>query len=242
MKVVKIDTPIMGNVNMHCDTCIDPKLEKYEAIKCAFSQCNFSLVCGKMGAGKSTLLINLIRGPLEYCYHHIYVIIPEISLHSIAPKDNIFVNRIPKDCLYHEYSESVLEELYEKLLEHGRNNEFSLLVVDDMGSLFRKAKAEEVVLNRIITKMRHLKVSVMLLAQNIYQLPKRWREVATNVITYNLGKSQMEKIFNEFYDYSDKEFQQIMKLYKHPHDWLMMNLKHKRLFYKLEGEVVFEET
>jgi hypothetical protein len=110
-----------------------------------------------------------------------------------------------------------------------------------MGALFRKDKQAEVVLNRIITKLRHLKVTVMLLAQNIYQLPKRWREVATNVITYNLGKSQMEKIFNEFYDYKEKEFQQIMKLYKHPHDWLLMNLKHKRLFYKFEGEVIFEE-
>jgi len=241
MKVLKIEPPVMGKVDMMCDKCIDPKLEKYEAVKCAFSQCNFTLLVAKMGGGKTTLAINLIRGPLEYVYHNIYVIIPEISLHSIAPKDNIFINRIPKECLFHEYSEEVLTELYERLLEHGNNNEFSLLVIDDMGALFRKDKGAEVVLNRIITKLRHLKVTVMLLAQNIYQLPKRWREVATNVITYNLGKSQMEKIFNEFYDYKEKEFQQIMKLYKHPHDWLLMNLKHKRLFYKFEGEVIFEE-
>ena len=241
MKVLKIEPPTMGKVEMMCDKCIDPKLEKYEAVKCAFSQCNFTLVCGKIGQGKTTLAINLIRNPLEYVYHHIYVIIPEISLHSIAPKDNIFINRIPDDCIYHEYSESVLNELYERLLEHGKNNEFSLLVIDDMGALFRKDKGAEVVLNRIITKLRHLKVTVMLLAQNIYQLPKRWREGATNLITYNLGKSQMEKIFKEFFDYKEKEFQQIMKLYKHPHDWLLMNLKYKRLFYQFEGEVVFEE-
>lgn len=241
MKVLKIEPPEMGHVTMSCDKSIDPKLEKYEAIKCAFSQCNFSLVCGKMGQGKTTLAINLIRGPLSHCYNHIYVIIPEISLHSISPKDNIFINRIPEECVYHEYNESILTELYEKLLEHGQNNEFSLLVIDDMGALFRKDKTAEVVLNRIITKIRHLKATVMLLAQNIYQLPKRWREVATNVITYNLGKSQMSKIFNEFYDYKEKEFQEIMKLYKHPHDWLLMNLKHKRLFFKLEGEVIFEE-
>ena len=241
MKILKLETPKMGNVNMKCDTIIDPKLEKYDAVKCAFSQCNFTILCGKMGQGKTSLAINLLRNPLHKCFHNIYVIIPEISLHSIAPKDNIFVNNIPEEYVYHEYNEKVLDELYQKLLEHAQENEFSFLLIDDMGALFRKDKQAEVVLNRIITKMRHLKVSVMLLAQNVYQLPKKWREVSTNLITYNLGKSQMEKIFNEFYDYDEKQYKQIMKLYKDPHDWLLLNLKHRRLFYKFDAEIVFEE-
>jgi hypothetical protein len=153
----------------------------------------------------------------------------------------VFINNIPDECLYHDYNESILEELYGKLLEHANNNEFSLLLIDDYGAMFRKDKLAEVVLNRMITKMRHLKTTIMLLAQNIYQLPKRWREVATNLITYNLGKSQMGKIFDEFYDYKESQFNQIMKLYKEPHDWLILNLKHKRLFYKFDAEVVFEE-
>jgi len=226
---------------MKCDTIIDPKLEKYDAVRCAFSQCNFTILCGKMGQGKTSLAINLLRGPLHKCYHNMYVIIPEISLHSIAPKDNIFINNVPEECLYHEYSEAVLEDIYTKLLEHAHENEFSFLLIDDMGALFRKDKQAEVVLNKIITKMRHLKTTVMLLGQNIYQLPKKWREVATNLITYNLGKSQMAKIFEEFYDYDEKQYKQIMKLYKNPHDWLLLNLKHRRLFFKFDAEVIFEE-
>jgi hypothetical protein len=241
MKILKLEAPKMGNVNMKCDVCIDPKLEKYDAIKCAFSQCNFTILCGTMGSGKTSLAINLMRGPLHKCYHNIYVIIPEISLHSIAPKDNIFVNNIPEDYVYHEYNEDTLTEIYDKLIEHANDNEFSLLLIDDMGALFRKDKTAEVVLNRMITKMRHIKTTIMLLAQNVYQLPKKWREIATNLITYNLGKSQMEKIFNEFYDYDEKQYKQIMKLYKAPHDWLLLNLKHKRLFFKFDAEVIFEE-
>ena len=241
MKILKLETPKMGNVNMICDTIIDSKLEKYEAVKCAFSKCNFTIIAGKTGQGKTSLAINLLRNPLHKCYHNIYVIIPEISLHSIAPKDNIFVNNIPEECVYHEYNEAVLEEIYQKLEEHANNNEFSLLLVDDMGALFRKQKEAEVVLNLMITKNRHLKTTIMLLAQNIYQLPKKWREGTHNLITYNLGKSQMNKIFNEFYDYSDKQYNQIMKQYKNPHDWLLLNLKHKRLFYKFDAEIVFEE-
>lgn len=67
------------------------------------------------------------------------------------------------------------------------------------------------------------------------------REIATNLITYNLGKSQMSKIFNEFYDYKEDEYNQIMKLYKQPHDWLLLNLKHNRLFFKFEKEVIFKD-
>jgi mRNA-degrading endonuclease RelE of RelBE toxin-antitoxin system len=81
--------------------------------------------------------------------------------------------------------------------------------------------------------------SILLLTQNIYQNPKKWREVATNLICFDLGKSQMEKIFNEFFDYKKEQFDAIMKLYKNPWDYLLLNLKHKRLFFDF-NEIVFE--
>ena len=241
MQVLNLVKPKMGNVTMMCDQIIDDKLTKYPAVECAFSQCSFTLICGKMGQGKTSLLISLMRGPLRKCYHNLYTIIPEVSLHSISKKDNIFVNNVEPENIYHEYNEDVLEELYEKLLAHANEDEFSILAIDDMGALFKKDKRAAVILNRMITKLRHLKTTIILLAQNIYQLPKQWREISTNLITYNLGKSQMKKIFDEFYDYKEDEFQQIMKLYKEPHDWLLLNLKHKRLFYKFDKEIVFRE-
>jgi hypothetical protein len=67
------------------------------------------------------------------------------------------------------------------------------------------------------------------------------REIATNLITYNLGKSQMFKLFKEFFDYNEEQYNQIMKLYKNPHDWLLLNLKQRRLFFKFEKEIVFKE-
>jgi DNA replication protein DnaC len=241
MQVLNLVKPKMGNVTMMCDQIIDDKLTKYPAVECAFSQCNFTLLCGKMGQGKTSMLISLLRGPWKKCFHNIYTIIPEVSLHSISKKDNIFINNMEQENIYHEYNEEILEELYGKLLAHANEDEYSLLAIDDMGALFKKDKRALVVLNRIITKMRHLKTTVILLCQNIYQLPKTWREIATNLITYNLGKSQMAKIFAEFYDYKENEFQQIMKLYKNPHDWLLLNLKFNRLFFGFEKEILFSE-
>jgi len=242
MQVLSLKTPKLERTKMICDDCIDPKMAKYPAVECAFSQCNFTILAGKMGQGKTSLFISMMRkgGPLYHCYNNIYTIIPEVSLHSIAKKDNIFLNNLEEDSLYHEYNTDVLEELYQKLEGHANENEYSMLCIDDMGPLFRR-KDTLVLLNKIITKMRHLKTTVILLCQNIYQLPKLLREIATNLITYNLGKSQMAKIFEEFYNYKDTQFRQIMKLYKNPHDWLLLNLKFNRLFYKFDSEVVFAE-
>jgi hypothetical protein len=49
----------------------------------------------------------------------------------------------------------------------------------------------------------------------------------------------MEKIFNEFFDYKKEQFDEIMKLYKNPWDYLLLNLKHKRLFFDF-NEIGFE--
>ena len=241
MQVISLVPPKMGKVNMMCDQIIDEKLTKYPAVESAFSRCNFTILAGTMGQGKTTLAINLMRGPLKKCYNNIYTIIPEISLHSISPKDNIFMNNMEEENVYNEYNADVLQEIYEKLEGHANENEFSLLVIDDMGAVFKRDKQALVILNRIITKIRHLKTTVILLAQNIYQLPKQMREIATNLITYNLGKSQMFKLFKEFFDYNEDQYNQIMKLYKNPHDWLLLNLKQRRLFFKFEKEIVFSE-
>jgi uncharacterized protein YejL (UPF0352 family) len=151
------------------------------------------------------------------------------------------MNNMEEENVYNEYNADVLQEIYEKLEGHANENEFSLLVIDDMGAVFKRDKQALVILNRIITKIRHLKTTVILLAQNIYQLPKQMREIATNLITYNLGKSQMFKLFKEFFDYNEDQYNQIMKLYKNPHDWLLLNLKQRRLFFKFEKEIVFSE-
>jgi len=242
MQVIHLKKPKLGDVNMMCDSTIDRKMLKYPAVECAFSNCNFTIISGKMGQGKTSLYINLMRkdGPLFQCYHHVYTIIPEVSLLSIDHKDNIFLNNMEPEDLYHEYTPDVLEELYHKVEENSRHKEFSMICIDDMGPLFRR-KDTLVLLNRLIVKMRHFKTTIVLLCQNIYQLPKQLREIATNLITYNLGKSQMSKIFNEFFNYKDEQFQQIMKLYKEPHDWLLLNLKHQRLFFKLDKEILFSD-
>jgi len=241
MIIKKLSKPKMMPVMMKCDTAIDKKLEEHESIKCCFSRYSFTIIGGKMGSGKTSTTTSLLRDVFNQCFHNIFIIIPENSLHSIPEKDNMF---LPKENeskkIYHEYNEEVLQEILDQLHDEAADNYSSLLIIDDMGSKFKQDKRAENVLNTIIIRMRHLRCSIILLTQNIYQNPKKWREIATNLIAFNLGKSQMQKIFDEFFDYKKDEFDQIMKLYKNPWDYLLLNLKHKRLFFDF-NEILFEE-
>jgi hypothetical protein len=232
MQIIKHSKPNIKPVMMTCDKSIDKKLEQHEAIKVCFSRYSFSIIAGKMGSGKTSTTLSLLRGVFSGCFHNIFIIIPENSLHSIPEKDNLF---LPKEneskYIYHEYNEESLTEILEQLETDSGDGYSSLLIVDDFGSSFKTDKSAERLLNKIIIRMRHLKTSIILLTQNIYQNPKKWREVATNLICFDLGKSQMEKIFNEFFDYKREQFDEVMKLYKNPWDYLLLNLKHKRLFF-----------
>jgi DNA replication protein DnaC len=241
MIIKKLSKPIMKPVLMTCDSAIDKKLEDHEAVKVCFSRYSFTIIAGKMGSGKTSTTLSLLRDVFSQCFHNIFIIIPENSLHSIPEKDNHFLPK-ENECkyIYHEYNAETLQEILDQLQDESADGYSSLLVIDDMGSKFKQDKTAENLLNNIIIRMRHLKTSIILLTQNIYQNPKKWREVCTNLICFDLGKSQMEKIFNEFFDYKKDQFDEIMKLYKNPWDYLLLNLKHKRLFFDY-NEILFDD-
>lgn len=239
MHIKELKKPKFNNVKMICDEIIDEKLETFECVKTCFSKHNFSIIAGKQGQGKTSLTINIIRNIFKKTFNDIYVIIPEISLHSIDDKDNIFLKYLDDgEHLYHDYTPEILQEIYDKLLENSKEGYNSLVVIDDFGNKFKTDKECEDILNKMIIKMRHLKTSIWLLCQNIYQCPLKWRELATNLITFNIGKSQMEKVFTEYYNMSKEDFIELMKLFQNPHDYLILNLKHNRIFYNFDEVII----
>lgn len=232
--------PKLKKVEMLCDTVIDNKLLKYPVIEKCFSRTNFTIVSGLMGQGKTTLAVQMINSLYKGCFADIYVVMPENSIASIPDKVNFTKHLDPEEHLYHTYDEDTLNTIYDKLQENAENGNHSLLVVDDFGNDY-KNKACEKLMNRIIIRMRHLRCSVMVLCQNIYQLPKKMREVASCLVSYNLGKSQMEKIFREFMNMKPEEFADVMKLYSEPHTYLLLNIRNQKLYYKFEAEVLIKD-
>lgn len=238
MRVVHHKIPKFDNVAMTCDTLIDPKLEKYEPVKTCFSNPATTLMLGKMGVGKTTTMINLMKKCFKKCFHNCILVMPENSIMSIPEKDNIFYKYLDEEDIFHEYTPEVLESIYDRLQETSERGEYTILIIDDFGSAIKNKDTEEI-LNRIIIRQRHLKVSTFLLLQNYFQLSKRIREVATNIYMFNIGKSQSHKVLAEQIELRPNEFDDFMSLYKKPHDFILISLKHKRYFYNMKDEIIF---
>lgn len=241
MKIIHHKKPKFEPVNMLCDDIIDSKLEKYESIKTCFSNPSTTLMLGKQGVGKTTTMINLLKNCFKKCFHNVILIMPENSLNSIPVKENIFYKYLDRENdIYNDYTPEILENIYERLEASSENGEFTILIIDDFGSKMKSLQTEEI-LNRIIVRQRHLKVSTFLLLQNYYQLSKRIREVCQNIFMFNVGKSQAGKILAEQLELKPEQFNDFMSLYKKPNDYILISLKHKRYFFNMEDEIIFSD-
>ena len=159
-----------------------------------FSKTSFNVIVGKMGSGKTSLITNFVKSIYKKCFHNIYVFIPFNSRASID--NDIYGKYLPDDQLYETLTEENLSALYDKLQENSDDEEYSLLIIDDFQTALKDPRILHY-LGRIITKMRHLRTTVWLLQQNFQALAKSLRELVTNLILFNVGKSQLNKIFDE---------------------------------------------
>lgn len=238
MKIIELDKPKLKPVSMLVDGLIDPKLGEYPAIKNCFGSSNTTIISGGTGSGKTTWLIQMLKSIWKKCYHDIFLIMPENSLNSIADKDNVFKKYLDPENIYHTYDEDTLKEIYDKIEDNSSQGYYSLLLIDDMGSSL-KSKVEAKILQSMFLKNRHLRLSVFVLVQNFYQMPKIIREITNNAILFNTSKSQNEKFFNEMMNIKKNDFEQLMKLLPTTHDYILVSLKYKKIYHNW-NEIIFD--
>lgn len=233
----ELKKPKIEYVKMNCDKCIDERLTKYEMIEDCFSKTSFNVIVGKMGQGKTSLVVSLCKTVFRKCFEYIYVFIPEGSRRSI--EDDIFGKNLPEEQLYSNLSEEGLNEVYELIKKNAEEGYHSLLIIDDFQAQL-KEKPILKVLEKIITKMRHLKTSIFLLQQNFQKLEKSLRELTTNLILFNVGKSQLEKVFIEILSMKRDLFNDILKIaYKDSHDWICINFRSNRIYSKFDEIIIY---
>jgi len=239
MKIIELEKPKLKPVHMMCDDIIDPKLEEFPAIKMCFGTSNTTLLSGGTGSGKTTWLIQMLKSIWKKCYHDIFLIMPQNSLNSISDKDNVFRKYLDPENIYHTYDVETLKEIYEKVEENASQGYYSLILVDDMGNQL-KNKMEAKILQSLFLKNRHLRLSAFVLVQNFYQMPKLIREITNNAILFNTNKSMNEKFFHEMMGIKKNEFDELMKLLPTTHDYILVSLKHKKLYHNW-NEIIFDD-
>lgn len=170
---LKLGKPIKETMNVFIPD-IDPNLN-------IPNRNGFHLVmCGSGGSGKSSLLMNLIKGPYKKKFHNIYYFCPSVSFTSVL--HHPFKKH---DKVYHELNVSALSEIYgelEKKKEDGED-EYSLIIIDDMASDLKNNDLQ-IVMNKMMIKSRHLRVSWVITLQQFYYFPKALRRQITNLILF----------------------------------------------------------
>ena len=229
----------LGNIKMNCDKVIHKKLTDYPMVNDAWSTNNFTVIVGKMGQGKTSLLTNLVKNVFNKCFENIYLIMPENSRTSI--ENDIFTKHLPADQLYDTLTEEGLTEIYERLQESSKEKENSLLIIDDFQAQLKEKDIIKI-LQKIITKMRHLRVTVFLLQQNFQALQKPLRELVSNLIIFNVGKSQLSKIFDEIVQMDKDKYEKLIKVaFVDPHDWILINFHRSKNIYRMFDEILFDD-
>ena len=153
--------------------------------------------------------------------------------------DDIFGKHLPDDHIYDDLTYEHLAQVYETLQEDTAEGYYSLLIIDD----FQQSLKDKNIVNmlgKIIVKMRHLRCSVILLQQNLQALAKPLRELISNIICFDIGKSQLTKVFHEIAQLPRENFDMLVNYaFEKPHDWLLVNLHKSKSVYKGFDRIVF---
>ena len=222
--------PELGDVKMNCDKIIHKKLTEFPMINDAWSTNNFTVIVGKMGQGKTSLLTNLVKNVFNKCFENIYLIMPENSRTSI--ENDIFSKHLPAEQLYDTLTEGGLIEIYEKLQESSKDKENSMLIIDDFQAQLKEPAIVKT-LQKIITKMRHLRCTIFLLQQNYQALQKPLRELVSNLVIFNIGKLQLSRIFEEAMQLNKDRYEKLIQIcFVDPHDWILINFHRSKNIYR----------
>ena len=238
MHIEVLEKPNLKKVKMNVDDIIDERIMKYTMSADLFARTSFNVILGKMGQGKTSLITNFVKTIFRRAFEHMIVFIPTGSRKSI--ENDIYGKHIPDADLYDALTPENLDEVIEKLEENADNGENTLLIIDDFQAAL---KDPEVLarLQKIVTRMRHMRTTIFILQQNFQKMAKFLRELVTNVITFNVGKSQLDKLFEETIQLDKNKFQALIDLaFQERNDWIAINVNGNRNIYRMFDKIVLE--
>jgi hypothetical protein len=136
-----------------------------------------------------------------------------------------------------------LKLVYDKLKENTVDNNFTLLIFDDVQSYLKDAEVERNLLH-LIANARHLKCCIFIIAQNWNKIPKNIRISMNDLFLFNVSKGEYDKIFEEWLEINDKEFKSVLQLYtkyKNNDSHSFIYIHEKLKFFINYDELIFDE-
>lgn len=203
----------------------------------------FLCIIGRPRQGKKSLAISFItqKKPNIYrkTHHHILIIMPENSINSL--KDNPF-KKLPEENIFNDLTDSTISEVYNKIESYSKDDEKTILFIDDMTASLKATSYIQETLKKLIYNRRHLKLNIIITAQSYCNIPLDVRKNIQNLILFKPSKKEFELLFNELFESKKDIALHIMRMaYDEPHNFLFMNVPSQRLF-KNWDELLIKDT
>lgn len=210
MKLKKNQVISLKLPEFEVDNPLSPHLDEIPLL----SYLNKSFACsfiGRAGSGKTSLMTGLLqtKNKFKKVFHKIYLFMPKYSRGSM--KKCVF-DCLPEDQIYNDLNIDTLTDVYNKIETNTEEGLLSLIILDDVQDAF-KGDCEELLL-KIINNRRHLRTSIMIIAQSYIKMSRDVRKVLTNHFLFNLSKEEYEDIHKERVYMNKKKWETILKQYR----------------------------
>lgn len=226
--IIENDKPELNVGSAICDTGLHDKLNNYE-LTSFLNGHTLNMFIGRPKSGKSSLIQGLFRSSkcLKKVYHDIYLFQPLVSRGSM--KDDIF-NSIPENQKYNELSVENLSKV-KNIIEESDPKFNKVIILDDMGAYLKNNNEVLKLLKEIIYNRRHLRVSIYILCQTYFSMPKDLRKLVSNFFIFKVSKNELHEIFDENIENLEKMTDKISKVvYDNPFNFLFVNVDTQSLY------------
>jgi hypothetical protein len=116
-------------------------------------------------------------------------------------------------------------------MDFQKNDEKSLLFIDDMTADLKKSKFIIDTFKKMVYNRRHLKLNIIITAQSYVNLPLDIRKNIQNLIMFKPPKKELELVFHELFETKKDKFMDVMRMaYSDKHNFLFLNVPSQRMF------------
>eukprot|EP00873_Tetraselmis_striata_P039022 jgi/Tetstr1/459286/TSEL_004685.t1 len=224
MHIDKRSKIVMKPPKFKCDVKIHPQIQSPLPDKSFFMT-----FIGSAGSGKTSLMVNMLRSPQMYfqAFKHVHLVMPPHSLASLDVK--IFKKH---DKTYPDLDWATLDKIHEKTREAADEEEFSLLVIDDMAAALKDNEIQRL-MKLLIYNRRHLRLSIIMLVQSFNTIPLPVRKTISHFAMLKFkNKREYEAIFKELIFLDPHTADSLMRfVFRERYDFLFCDVE-KSLFYK----------
>lgn len=202
----------------------------------------FLCIIGRPGSGKTSFAISMItqKEPKIYrkCFHHIILMMPQNSINSLHK--NPFKDL---ENIYNDLNEETINEIYNKIDLFSKEDEKTLLLIDDMTADLKRSKQTMDIMKRLIYNRRHLKLNIIITAQTYNNIPLDVRKNITNLLLFKPSKPEFESVFSELLENKKDICLNIMKkTYDEKHNFLFVNVPSQRMFKNFDELIINDDS